>query len=218
MDPTQRKQLELSVGRAVFKRFLAENGFDEGVSATFDALTELYLKVNSVINISALKNFDDIYIKHYLDSVFPYSLFDGKCCDVGCGGGFPSIPLAIVTKLVFTGIDGVGKKLSLIKLCNTELGIKNIVGRHARSEDLAKTDESFDTVCARAVADTDKVLKYCAPLARSSGKIVLYKTQNDEAAKPETTKKTKTELSDVKDYVLTGTDIKRRIFVYHKLV
>ena len=217
MDPTQLNLLRSSFGRNVLKRFLSENGFDDGITETFDALTELYLNVNSVINISSLKSFDDIYIKHYLDSVFPYRSFDGTCCDVGCGGGFPSIPLAIVTKLDITGIDGVGKKLSLIKLCNSELGIKNISGIHARSEDLVKKDILFDTVCARAVADTDKVLKHCAPLARSGGKILLYKTQNDECAKTETVKKTKTELIDINDYVLPETDIKRRIFVYRKL-
>lgn len=218
MDLTQRKQLELSFGRSVFRRFLSENGFSNDVSDTFDSLTELYLKVNSVINISALKTFEDIYIKHYLDSVFPYYLFDGSCCDVGCGGGFPCLPLAIVTKLDFTGIDGVGKKLSLIKLCNTELGIQNIKGVHARAEEIAKTQIFFDMVCARAVADTDKVLKYCAPLAKKNGKIILYKTPNDEKATTVALKKTKTELSDVKDYVLNGTDIKRRVFVYRKLV
>lgn len=216
MDLSQRILLEQSHGRELFNRFLTENGFDDTVLTIFDALTELYLRVNSVINISALKNLDDIYIKHYLDSVFPYTFFDGRCCDVGCGGGFPCLPLAIVTKHDFTGIDGVGKKLTLINLCNTELNITNITGLHARSEELAKQNVKFDTVCARAVADTDKVLKYCAPLAKNGGKIVLYKTQNDEKAELTTEKKTKTYLAETVDYILPGTDIKRRIFVYSK--
>lgn len=216
MDLSQRILLEQSHGRELLKRFLTENGFDDTVLTTFDALTELYLRVNSVINISALKNFDDIYIKHYLDSVFPYTFFDGRCCDVGCGGGFPCLPLAIVTKHDFTGIDGVGKKLTLINLCNTELNVTNITGLHARSEELAKQNVKFDTVCARAVSDTDKVLKYCAPLAKNGGKIVLYKTQNDEKAELTTEKNTKTRLAETVDYILPGTDIKRRIFVYAK--
>ncbi|MDE6400986.1 MAG: class I SAM-dependent methyltransferase, partial [Clostridiales bacterium] len=117
MEANQRKMLELSFGRGLLKTFLQQNGINGEKLDAFDKLTELYLRVNEVINISSLKSFDDIYIKHYLDSIFPYKFFSGDCCDVGCGGGFPSLPLAITTGLHFTGIDGVGKKLTLIKLC-----------------------------------------------------------------------------------------------------
>ena len=135
--------LELSFGRSIFKTFLEQNGFTDDKLQVFDRLTELYLKVNAVINISALKTFDDIYIKHYLDSLFPYKFFDGDCCDVGCGGGFPCLPLAISTGLNFVGIDGVGKKLTLIKLCNTELNLNNISAEHTRAEELAKSDRKL---------------------------------------------------------------------------
>lgn len=216
MDGNQLKLLELSFGRGLLKNFLFQNGFTNEKLDQFDKLTELYLKINSVINISALKSFDDIYIKHYLDSVSPYKFFDGECCDVGCGGGFPCIPLAITTGLNFTGIDGVGKKLALIKLCNSELGITNIKGEHARSEDMAKTGRKFDTVCIRAVADPDKALSFCAPLAKKNGKVLLYKTQNDAAAKPSIEQKLGVKLSKTYDYILDGTNINRRLFIYVK--
>lgn len=209
--------LELSFGRSIFKTFLEQNGFADDKLQVFDRLTELYLKVNAVINISALKTFDDIYIKHYLDSLFPYKFFDGECCDVGCGGGFPCLPLAISTGLNFVGIDGVGKKLTLIKLCNTELNLNNISAEHTRAEELAKSDRKFDTVCTRALADADKALTFCAPLARRNGKILLYKTQNDVAAKPAIAEKQKVKLIETYDYTLSGTNINRRLFVYEKL-
>lgn len=217
MESNQRKMLELSFGRSIFKTFLEQNGFADDKLQVFDRLTELYLKVNAVINISALKTFDDIYIKHYLDSLFPYKFFDGECCDVGCGGGFPCLPLAISTSLNFVGIDGVGKKLTLIKLCNTELNLNNISAEHTRAEELAKSDRKFDTVCTRALADADKALTFCAPLARRNGKILLYKTQNDVAAKPAIAEKQKVKLIETYDYTLLGTNINRRLFIYEKL-
>lgn len=216
MDLSQRNQLEQSKGRKIFKAFLAENGFEADILDKFDMLTEQYLRVCEVVNISALHSFDDIYIKHYLDSVYPYKLFTGECCDVGCGGGFPCLPLAITTDLNFTGIDGVGKKLVLIDRCKAELGINNITAEHARAEQAFQQHREFDTVCARAVADTDKVLSYCAPLVKKSGSLILYKTQNDNPASTQITKKHNVSLSQTIDYTLPNTDIKRRIFVYSK--
>lgn len=216
MDLSQRKLLELSHGRGLLKTFLADNGIAPDVLTAFDQITEHYLAVNEVINISALKTFDDIYIKHYLDSIFPYKFFSGECCDVGCGGGFPCLPLAVVTGLHFTGIDGVGKKLTLIGRCKSALSIENISAEHARSEDMIKQNRTFDTVCARAVADTDKIVSLCAPLVKPSGRLILYKTQNDTAAKQSTETKYKVKLSQTIDYVLTGTNIRRRLFVYEK--
>ena len=105
------EELENSLGRRIFNEFLSEHFAHSmpTLSQKFDKLTEMYFNFNSVVNISALRTLDDVYIKHYLDSVFPYKHFDGSCCDVGCGGGFPCMPLALVTPHEFLGIDGVAK-------------------------------------------------------------------------------------------------------------
>ncbi len=210
------QQLDGSEGRKIFADYLKTTfGSDEKLSV-FDGLTDLYLQVMQVMNISAIKTIDDIYIKHYLDSVYPYTYMTGTVCDVGCGGGFPSLPLAIMTDLTITGLDSVGKKLLLIHRAVSELRIKNIKADYARSEDLVKLHRSYDTVCARALADTDKSLILCAPLAKVGVKIVLYKTQNDKPATTETLSKTYVTLEDTVDYVLPGTDIKRRVYIYKK--
>lgn len=211
------EQIFNSEARQVVKAFLVSNfGSDEKLNL-LDKLTYLYFDINSVINISAIRDVDGVYIKHYLDSIQPYKYFSGTCCDVGCGGGFPCLPLAVTTGLDFLGIDGVGKKLALITRARNELGISNVNCLHARSEDLAKQQKRFDTVCSRALADTDKALAFCAPLAQSGGKILLYKSQNDYPASANIEKKYKTELIDTIDYDLYSTDIKRRLFVYVKL-
>ena len=126
MKNISTSELDNSRGRRIFDDFLLNNLENKDLFQILDKLTELYIQVNSVINISALRNYDDIYIKHYLDSVYPYKYFDGECADIGCGGGFPCIPLSIVTDLNFTGIESVGKKLTLIKRCVSELNFKNI--------------------------------------------------------------------------------------------
>lgn len=212
-----KAELDGSSGRKTFAEFLSNNFADsDALLKKFDKLTEIYYQVLSVMNISAIKDVDGIYIKHYLDSIYPYKYFGGRCCDVGCGGGFPTIPLAIVTGLDITGVDSVGKKLLLLKRCSSELQLKNLRGEYARSEDLVKLNRSYDTVCARAVADVDKTLSFLAPLCADGGKIVLYKTQNDEPAKQSTVNKYKTVLIEANDYTLPGTDIKRRLFIYQK--
>lgn len=210
-------ELERSSGRKIFNDFLtAEFDNADDLIQKFDKLTELYFEVNAVINISALRNVDDVYIKHYLDSLYPHKHFFGEVCDVGCGGGFPTIPLAIATNLPITGVDSVGKKLHLIKRCQAELGLDNLKFDYARSEDLAKHHLVFDTVCARALADVDKAVSFCAPLAKTNGKLVLYRTQNDNAAKKSITEKFGMCLTETLDYVLPGTDIKRRLLIYRK--
>ena len=216
MDEKLKKQLASSVGRKIFINFLDNKIKKPELIETFDKITDLYMQVNSVINISALKSVDDIYIKHYLDSVYPYELFDGAVCDVGCGGGFPSLPIAVTTGLNVTGLDSVGKKLLLIHRCIADLNIKNIKTEYARSEELAKLHKTYDTVCARALADVDKALSLCAPLVNPGGKVILYRTQNDSPAKEQTLSKVGMKLVKQTDYVLPETDIKRRILVYTK--
>ena len=216
MNELTQSELDASQGRAIFKQFLDEHFQDTSIDI-FDKLTALYLKISAVVNISALKTLDDIYIKHYLDSVYPYKYFFGACCDVGCGGGFPTIPLAIVTGLQFTGVESVGKKLMLIHACASELKITNIRADHARSEDLVKLGRRYDTVCCRAVADCEKSIKLCAPLLKPNGTLVLYRTQNDDKVDSAVEKSNKISFVEQNDYVLPGTEIKRRLYIYKKL-
>ncbi|MDE7164026.1 MAG: 16S rRNA (guanine(527)-N(7))-methyltransferase RsmG [Clostridiales bacterium] len=204
-------------GKRAFIEFLQQNFDNSTLPNKFETLTRLYFEVNSVINISAIRNESDVYFKHYLDSIYPYKHFSGTCCDVGCGGGFPCLPLALVTDCSYVGLDSVGKKLALINRCVKEMGLNNITTRHSRSEDLAKQGVSFDTVSARAVSDTDKSLAFCAPLAKKGGKVILYKTQNDSPATSQTEKKLNVRLIVAEDYTLPYTDINRRLFIYEKL-
>lgn len=217
-DEQITEQMQNSKVRSDFNEYVLKN-FQNGneLIEKFDRLTKIYYEVNSVINISALRIVDDIYLKHYLDSIQPIKYFNGESiADIGCGGGFPTIPLAITTGKKVVGIESIGKKLSLIKRVIPELDLNNLDYRYARAEEVAKNNELYDNVTARAVADTDKVLSYCAPLAKPNGLIILYKSKNDEKAKTQTLKKCGTKLVDVIEYTLFNTDIGRRLFIYSK--
>lgn len=121
----------------------------------FAALYDLYAEWNAKINVVSRKDFDQLYLRHIL-----HSLAIAKVCqfadgarvlDVGCGGGFPSVPLAIMFPNVrFVAADSIGKKITVVRGVCEGAGITNIEARNTRVEQIA---EKFDYVVSRAVTD-----------------------------------------------------------------
>ncbi|MFI3270292.1 MAG: 16S rRNA (guanine(527)-N(7))-methyltransferase RsmG [Rikenellaceae bacterium] len=121
----------------------------------FAALYELYGEWNAKINVVSRKDFDQLYLRHVL-----HSLAIAKVCrfeagarvlDVGCGGGFPSVPLAILFPEVrFVAVDSIGKKITVVRGVTEALGIENLEPRNCRVE---QVPERFDYVVSRAVTD-----------------------------------------------------------------
>ena len=128
----------------------------------FVALYDLYAKWNAKINVVSRKDFDQLYLRHIL-----HSLAIAKVCqfeagarvlDVGCGGGFPSVPLAIMFPDVkFVSADSIGKKITVVKGVCEGAGIKNIDARNTRVEQIA---EKFDYVVSRAVTEMPAFVKW----------------------------------------------------------
>ncbi|MBQ3247862.1 MAG: 16S rRNA (guanine(527)-N(7))-methyltransferase RsmG [Alistipes sp.] len=124
----------------------------------FTALGELYADWNSKINVVSRKDFDQLYLRHIL-----HSLAIAKVCqfeagarvlDVGCGGGFPSIPLAIMFPEVhFTAVDSIAKKITVVKGVAEGAGIRNIEALNMRVEQL---DRRYDYVVSRAVTEMSR--------------------------------------------------------------
>ena len=124
----------------------------------FTALGELYADWNSKINVVSRKDFDQLYLRHIL-----HSLAIAKVCqfeagarvlDVGCGGGFPSIPLAIMFPEVhFTAVDSIAKKITVVKGVTEGAGIRNIEALNMRVEQL---DRRYDYVVSRAVTEMSR--------------------------------------------------------------
>ena len=128
----------------------------------FTALYDLYAEWNANINVDSRKDFDQLYLRHIL-----HSLAIAKVCqfeagarvlDVGCGGGFPSVPLAIMFPDVkFVSADSIGKKITVVKGVCEGAGIKNIDARNTRVEQIA---EKFDYVVSRAVPEMPAFVKW----------------------------------------------------------
>ena len=128
----------------------------------FAALYDLYAEWNAKINVVSRKDFDQLYLRHIL-----HSLAIAKVCqfevgarvlDVGCGGGFPSVPLAIMFPDVkFVSADSIGKKITVVKGVCEGARIKNIDARNTRVEQIA---EKFDYVVSRAVTEMPAFVKW----------------------------------------------------------
>ena len=127
----------------------------------FTALYDLYAEWNCKINVISRKDFDSLYLKHILHSLAIAKVCTfapgAKVMDVGCGGGFPSIPLAILfPEVKFHLVDSIGKK---IRVCNEVIagtGLTNVTTRHCRAEEEKGT---FDFVVSRAVMPLADLVK-----------------------------------------------------------
>lgn len=128
----------------------------------FEKLEQLYIEWNEKINVISRKDMDGLYEKHILHSlgiakVMPFA--DGtKVLDVGTGGGFPGIPLAILfPEVSFTLIDSIGKKIKVVEAVSEGLGLKNVTAVHGRAE---KLKEKFHFVVSRAVTQMPEFLRW----------------------------------------------------------
>lgn len=147
--------------------------------------TSLLIEWNQKMNLTAIIDVDEIYEKHFLDSIMPSfdTKIEGTFCDVGAGAGFPSIPLKIIyPELKVTIVETLGKRITFLKaLCDT-LQLSDVVCIHARAEDFAKEHrESFDTVSARAVANLPLLSELCIPLVKRGGHFLALKGANGDA-------------------------------------
>lgn len=154
---------------------LIEKYFDnlsEEQREMFARLGEVYQEWNSKINVVSRKDMEHIYLHHILHSLAiakVCSFADGaKVLDVGCGGGFPSVPLAIMFPNVeFTACDSIGKKIRVVEGVCEAIGIKNIRTVNGRVEQLK---EQFDYIVSRAVTDMPTFVGWVRGMVRKGEK------------------------------------------------
>ncbi|MBL4594397.1 MAG: 16S rRNA (guanine(527)-N(7))-methyltransferase RsmG [Flavobacteriales bacterium] len=128
----------------------------------FTMLAPLYRDWNSQINVISRKDIDELYVKHVLHSLGIAKVIQfkdkTKVLDVGTGGGFPGIPLAILFPNVqFVLVDSIGKKIKVVKEVVDRLGLENVKAYHKRAEEL---DDHFDFVVTRAVTSIKKFIPW----------------------------------------------------------
>ena len=152
-------------------------------SSRFDLYYKRLIAVNEVMNLTAITEEQEVYNKHFLDSLMIVKALDLNkeftLCDVGSGAGFPSIPLSIVSNNAkVTIIDALNKRIKFLNDLILELGLKNVIALHESAEDYAKIKrEFFDVTTARAVARLNILSELCLPLTKVGGYFIAMKGQ-----------------------------------------
>lgn len=189
---------------------------------------ELLVEWNSFMNLTAITEFEDVCLKHFIDSL---SLCKAMDCskdlsviDVGTGAGFPGIPLKIAfPNLHITLLDSLGKRVKFLNEVITTLDLHDIIAVHSRAEDFVKETharEGFDLCISRAVANLSTLSEYCLPYVKVGGYFISYKSEKiqEEAM---TASRAISLLGGVidsqVDFMLPDSDIYRNLFMIKKM-
>ena len=146
---------------------------------------ELLVEYNKVMNLTGITEEEEVYLKHFYDSITLVRVVDlnnvSSLCDIGTGAGFPGMVLKIIfPELEVTLVDSLNKRIEFLKIVINELGLNKIEAIHARAEEYAiKNKEKFDVVTARAVAALNVLLEYSIPLVKVNGYFVAMKGKNE---------------------------------------
>lgn len=155
-------------------------------AAKYEKYMDNILELNKSINLTTITERDEFILKHYVDSITCANseefLEANSIIDVGTGGGFPGVPLAIAfPEKKFTLIDSLNKRVKIINDLCSKLGIKNVKAIHGRAEELGRQNnlrESFDLCISRAVANMSTLSEYCLPFVKIGGTFIAYKGPN----------------------------------------
>jgi 16S rRNA (guanine527-N7)-methyltransferase len=166
--------------RACFAKCKMENLLDEGKCELFFRLYTRLCEENEKYNLTAVTDEAGVILKHFADSAAcaRYLPEGASLLDVGCGAGFPSLPLAVLRPdLKITALDATAKRVQYVTDTAALLGLSNVAGVTARAEEHAKTAArvSFDFVTARAVANLRALSELCLPFVRVGGVFLSMK-------------------------------------------
>ena len=182
-----------------FYKKLQEHGFNltDLQQKQFERYFELLVEWNEKINLTAITDKNDVYLKHFFDSIAP--VLQGKIdnhaiqlLDIGAGAGFPSLPMKILCpNLEVTIIDSLNKRIQFLNLLAEELQLTGVHFYHGRAEDFGQDKTfraSFDIVTARAVARMQVLSELTIPFLTVGGKLIALKAAaaEDELADAKT--------------------------------
>ena len=194
------------------------------ICANFEGYKKVFLEENAKLNLISKNDEKVLFEKHIYDSLAiklffeKYKISKANLLDIGCGGGFPSVPIAIeFPDINVVGIDSIRKKINSINTIKEALTLNNLSTICDRVENIGNM--RFDIITSRAVADLSKICEYALPLLKKDGYFVAYKSKKAleelEGAR-EVLKKYNAKVVDIINYTLPLEEIYERNLIIIK--
>ncbi len=199
-----------------------------GINVTKDKLDKLekyynlLIGYNKVMNLTGITDHDEVYLKHFYDSLTLAKVVDlnnyKTLCDIGTGAGFPGIVLKIFyPNLKITLIDSLNKRIVFLNKVIEELGLEGIIAIHSRIEEYGiKNRDLFDIVTARAVAPLNILLEYSIPILKVNGLFLPMKANLENEKYDNALKKLNCTLEKTKQFLLPIENSNRSILLIKK--
>lgn len=191
------------------------------INSDFTEYKKAFLEENAKHNLISKNDEKFLYEKHIYDSLSlklfldKYGIKKAKVLDIGCGGGFPCVPLAIeFPEIKILGVDSIRKKINSVQTISDSLELKNLELICDRVENLK--EKNFDIVISRAVADMAKISEYALPLVKKGGYFVAYKSKKameELKSAKSVLKKYNAEVVDILEYTLPLEEVYERNLV-----
>lgn len=185
----------------------------------------ILIEENEKINLTSIINKEDVYLKHYYDSLTLNKIIDlneiNTMCDIGTGAGFPGLVIKILfPHIKITLVDSLQKRIDFLNKVINELNLKDIEALHYRIEEYGiKNREKYDLVTARAVASLNILLEYAIPLVKVNKYFVAMKSNIEEEIKSinNASKILSTKIEDKIEFILPFENSKRTLIKFIKI-
>ena len=201
---------------------------DENQKKQFTDFYEYLVEKNKVMNLTGITEFQEVLIKHFLDSLACVKAVDmsriKRIMDIGTGAGFPGVPLKIAfPHLEACLLDSLKKRVNFLEETFQMLKLENITAIHGRAEEYAKNKqyrETYDLCVSRAVSNLATLSEYCLPYVKTGGYFVSYKSGTVQEEVEQAQKAVKIlggKIQDVVYFQLPDSEIQRSLVVIEKI-
>ena len=182
--------------------------------------SDLLLERNKVMNLTAVRDPIEVVTRHFLDCAPLAAYAQGKTMvDVGCGAGFPGMPVALLSDANVTLLDSLGKRITFLNETIHTLGMENAQAIHARAEEFGHR-EMFDLATSRAVARLNVLAELSLPLVKVGGLFIAMKAVGSDEEIEEARNAIRLlggKLEKIEDYTVPCTDVVHRLVIVRKV-
>lgn len=201
---------------------------DEIQKKQFTDFYEYLVEKNKVMNLTGITEFQEVLVKHFLDSLACVKAVDmskvNRIMDIGTGAGFPGVPLKIAfPHLEACLLDSLKKRVNFLEETFQMLKLENITAIHGRAEEYAKNKqyrETYDLCVSRAVSNLATLSEYCLPYVKTGGYFISYKSGTVQEEVEQAQKAVKIlggKIQDVVYFQLPDSEIQRSLVVIEKI-